>query len=195
MDGGKVVVVISQREKLEMEAMYRQGAGITFGSSSQVGVDTRLCLISVWESNTLYPCRHTKSTINDVIYSVIATRPESDGSGSCAVLRSRVVVLSARFLMRRRAIPEKSRLGTQFVFRQGSPLNIMDLRDIAVAQAAAVIVLGDNSRSVLLVSSGRKTSHKIMSHRLVEGGPVPAKRRACMMAWSHSAKAGVTQQR
>ena len=49
-------------------------------------------------------------------------------------------------MVRRRAIPEKSRLGTQFVFRQGSPLNIMDLRDIAVAQAAAVIVLGDNSR-------------------------------------------------
>ncbi len=47
----------------------------------------------------------------------------------------------------RRAIPERSRLGTRFVFRQGSPLNIMDLRDIAVAQAAAVIVLGDSARS------------------------------------------------
>ncbi len=54
---------------------------------------------------------------------------------------------TADFLtVRRRAIPEKSRLGTQFVFRQGSPLNIMDLRDIAVAQASAVIVLGDNAR-------------------------------------------------
>ena len=42
------------------------------------------------------------------------------------------------------------RFGTQFVFRQGSPLEIMDLRDVAVAHAAAVIVLGDASRYAAL---------------------------------------------
>ena len=48
--------------------------------------------------------------------------------------------------MCRRAIAETARYGTRFVFRQGSPLEIMDLRDVAVAHAAAVIVLGDASR-------------------------------------------------
>ena len=59
----------------------------------------------------------------------------------------------------RRAIPEAQRLGTRFVFRQGSPLEIMDLRDVAVAQAAAVIVLGDASRCTFMVCSKMARSY------------------------------------
>jgi len=48
---------------------------------------------------------------------------------------------------RRRQIPPEQRHGSSFVFRQGSPLDITDLRGVSVSSAAAVIVLADNSRS------------------------------------------------
>ena len=46
----------------------------------------------------------------------------------------------------RRIIPDEKRFGTNFVFRAGSPLVPSDLRRVAASEAAAVIVVADNSR-------------------------------------------------
>ena len=104
--------------------------------------------------------------VTQLFTAVVSVDDQSGGIPYCALLHSfsgcnacRQSQQMATATVRRRAIPEKSRLGTQFVFRQGSPLNIMDLRDIAVAQAAAVIVLGDNSRPVDLPSRDVAVTH------------------------------------
>ena len=55
-------------------------------------------------------------------------------------------------------MPEEQRHGTVFVFRQGSPLDITDLRGVAVSSAAAVIVLADNSRCAFSAEGKRKHS-------------------------------------
>jgi hypothetical protein len=60
----------------------------------------------------------------------------------------------------RRALPEDQRFGTVFVFRQGSPLDVQDLRNIAVCSAAAVIVLADSGRCAL-TSSGKSVPQTI----------------------------------
>ncbi|KAK9866656.1 hypothetical protein WJX84_009216 [Apatococcus fuscideae] len=47
----------------------------------------------------------------------------------------------------RRVIPESKRLGTQFVFRQGSCLVPDDLRMVAASDAGSTIIVSDSSRS------------------------------------------------
>ncbi|GAB4823066.1 hypothetical protein N2152v2_010112 [Parachlorella kessleri] len=49
----------------------------------------------------------------------------------------------------REAIPPPERLGTKFVFRQGSPLEPIALQMVAATKARAVIVCGDGARSSL----------------------------------------------
>ena len=49
----------------------------------------------------------------------------------------------------RTIIPEADRLGTRFVFRQGSPLVPDNLRRVAATTASSLIVIGDSSRSAL----------------------------------------------
>ena len=46
----------------------------------------------------------------------------------------------------RRVIPESKRLGTQFVFRQGSCLVPDDLRMVAASEAGSTIIVSDSSR-------------------------------------------------
>ena len=46
----------------------------------------------------------------------------------------------------RSIIPEPDRLGTRFVFRQGSPLVPDNLRRVAATTASSLIVIGDSSR-------------------------------------------------
>lgn len=63
-----------------------------------------------------------------------------------------VVVLCAREKLQmealcRRVLPEKSRFGSQFVFRQGSPLVPDDLRMVSASSAAATVIVSDSSRS------------------------------------------------
>lgn len=47
----------------------------------------------------------------------------------------------------RRNIPEDERMGTKFVFRQGSPLDPLALQMVAATKARSVILTADSSRS------------------------------------------------
>ncbi|KAK9843129.1 hypothetical protein WJX74_007389 [Apatococcus lobatus] len=70
---------------------------------------------------------------------------KNDGGRVIVVMTTREKLeMEATF---RRVIPESKRLGTQFVFRQGSCLVPDDLRMVAAAEAGSTIIVSDSSRS------------------------------------------------
>ncbi|KAL4432522.1 hypothetical protein ABPG77_000459, partial [Micractinium sp. CCAP 211/92] len=68
------------------------------------------------------------------------------GGGTVVVLTQQRGKLEMEQLFRE-VVPERNRLGTRFVFRQGSPLDPAALRLVAVPDARAVIVCTDWSKS------------------------------------------------
>lgn len=69
---------------------------------------------------------------------------KNDGGRVIVVMTTREKLeMEATF---RRVIPESKRLGTQFVFRQGSCLVPDDLRMVAASDAGSTIIVSDSSR-------------------------------------------------
>lgn len=74
---------------------------------------------------------------------------KNDGGRVIVVMTTREKLeMEATF---RRVIPESKRLGTQFVFRQGSCLVPDDLRMVAASDAGSTIIVSDSSRYAQLI--------------------------------------------